>query len=88
MERPTILEHLAALIGQTYTADDHAAVVAHLGAVEKLAQDVSALREREHKTALAAARGELSERKAERDARMWDDVPGDDAMARERGAGR
>ncbi len=47
MERPTILEHLAALIGQTYTAEDHAAVVAHLAAVERLAQDVIALRGRE-----------------------------------------
>lgn len=76
MERPTILEHFSALIGQTYTEADHRAVVAHLAEVSRLAQDVMALREMDHKAALAAARGEIAARAAQRERTMWGmDVP-------------
>ena len=63
MERPTILEHLAALIGQTYTAEDHAAVVAHLADVEKLSQDVIAMREREQVERIKCALDDIESRR-------------------------
>lgn len=43
----TLISYLAARIGHTYTTEDHAAVVAHVAEVERLAQGVIAMRERE-----------------------------------------
>lgn len=63
MERPTILEHLAGKIGQTYTAADHAVVVAHLAAVEKLSQDVIAMREREQAERIKCALDDIESRR-------------------------
>ena len=48
MERQTIIERSAAAIGQPYTQELHDAWVAHLAEVSRLAEQVAALREREH----------------------------------------
>ena len=63
MKRQTLIEHLSALIGQTYTAEDHAAVVAHLDAVEKLSQDVIAMREREQAERIKCALDDIESRR-------------------------
>lgn len=47
MERPTMIDLSADAIGSVWTQENHQALVCHLKAVEKLAQDVIALRERE-----------------------------------------
>ena len=69
MERQTLIEHLSALIGQTYTAADHAAVVVHLADVEKLSQDVIAMREREQVERIKCALDDIESRRPVRSVR-------------------